>query len=84
MLDELFLTLKFGDEKNIILRVISLKFQRDRIEFGLERFQVDGCTIIGFVLQRSPDNTYIPDLKYINHEQRVCYGRFKEFTHEFS
>lgn len=83
MINEQFLNLNFGSE-TIILRIISVNLQHDRIEFGLERFVVDGCTILGFVLRRSPDNTYIPELKYSNHEQRVCCGRFKEFTHEFS
>ncbi len=84
MLDELFVTLKFSGETAITLRVINIRFQCNRIEFGLEQFKRDGCTITSLVLQGTPNNTYVPDLKYINHEQRVCYGRFKEFTHEFS
>jgi hypothetical protein len=83
VISEQFLSLNFGG-KTIILRVVSVNLQRDRIEFGLERFEMEGCTIIGFVLQRSSDYIYIPDLKYINHEGRTCYGRFKEFSHEFS
>jgi|GEM_PF-5601811 len=84
MIKEQFLNLNFGDGKTIILRIISVNLQRDRIEFGLERYQLDRCAIIGFVLQRSRNNVYIPELKYSNHEQRICYGRFKEFTHSFS
>ena len=83
MVNEQFLNLNFGGE-TIVLRIVSVNLQRDRIEFGLERFQIDGCTIIGFVLSRSPDSNYLSELKYSNHEQRICCGRFKNFTHEFS
>jgi len=82
MINEQFLNLNFGGEI-IILRIISVNLQRDRIEFGLEQHQIDGCILLALVLSRVGEK-YMSALKYINHEQRICYGRFKEFTHEFS
>lgn len=83
MLNERFLNLNFGAE-TIILRIISISIQKNRIEFGLEQHQIDGCVIMSLVLSQSANNEYLAELKYSNHEQRICYRRFKEFRHEFS
>jgi hypothetical protein len=77
--------LRLKNEPNPIkLRVHSLKIYQDRLEFALQAHKFDGCTITHLVIARTLDGkSYNSELRYTNHEQRDCIGRFAEFSHEF-